>query len=41
MTNGEEPKFIVSQRTLVIIIIAFVFLIFASIVGRAIISGHP
>jgi len=38
--SEDQNKFFVSQRTLVIMIIIFVFLVFASIIIKAVLSGH-
>jgi len=40
MTENENPKFPVSQGTLVVIIVIFVISLFLSIIAKAFISGH-
>ena len=38
--GDEGKKFFISQRTLVIILIVFVFLMFSGIIIKSVISGH-
>ncbi|MDH5679647.1 MAG: hypothetical protein OEZ55_01665 [Nitrospinota bacterium] len=38
--NDEENKFFISQKTLVIVILTFVALLFCSIIIKTVIAGH-